>query len=82
MRTTVNLAEDVAAALETLRRRRRIGLSDAVNELVRAGLAAGRPATGYRQRSFPMGIRVDVANVGEVLDLLDEWDAEERAGGT
>ncbi|MEA2130053.1 MAG: hypothetical protein QOJ85_2944, partial [Solirubrobacteraceae bacterium] len=38
MRTTLTLADDVAAAVEKLRRERSIGLSEAVNELVRAGL--------------------------------------------
>jgi len=40
MRRTVRLDDDVAAAVERLRGDRSIGLSQAVNELVRAGLVA------------------------------------------
>ena len=48
MRTTVSLDDDVAAAVEEIRRTRRIGVSDA-----------------------ELGIRIDVSNVAEALDLLD-----------
>ena len=49
MRTTLTLADDVAAAVERLRRERSIGMSEAVNELVRAGLTTqDRPAPPFR----------------------------------
>jgi hypothetical protein len=38
LRTTVTLADDVADAVEPLRPERSIGVSEAVNELVRARL--------------------------------------------
>ena len=48
MRTTLTLADDVAAAVERLRRERSIGMSEAVNELVRAGLTTqNRPGTPF-----------------------------------
>jgi hypothetical protein len=71
MRTTVVLADDVAAAVEALRRERSLGLSAAVNELVRAGLRARKPVTPFRQRSRPMGALVDITNVAETLELLE-----------
>jgi hypothetical protein len=74
MRTTVNLEPDVAAAAERLRAERNIGLSEAVNELVRAGLRSKPPAKPFRQVSKPMGLMADVSNVAEVLELLDEQD--------
>lgn len=74
MRTTVNLDDDVAAAVERLRRERSIGLSQAINELVRAGLTARTPRTPFRQRSQPIGLRIDVTNVAEALDLLEGPD--------
>jgi hypothetical protein len=37
MRTTIDLADDVAAAVEKACRERGIGVSEAVNELARAG---------------------------------------------
>lgn len=72
MRTTVVLDDDVVAAVEQLRRERSLGLSEALNELVRAGLAAPRPTKArFRQRSHRMGLRIDVSNVAEALELLE-----------
>lgn len=69
MRTTVNLADDVTAAVEALRRERSVGVSEAVNELVRAGLAhPQRRATPFRQVSYDLGRGIDVDNVVETLD--------------
>jgi len=71
MRTTVVLDDDVAGAVEQLRRERSAGLSEVINDLIRAGLMSGRPPTAFQQRSEPIGIRIDVANVAEALDLLE-----------
>ncbi|TFV54444.1 ribbon-helix-helix protein, CopG family [Geodermatophilus sp. DF01-2] len=72
MRTTVNLDDDVMAAVERLRREEGLGLSDAVNRLARAGLSQRRSARRFRQRTTSLEFTVDVRNIGEVLDLLDE----------
>lgn len=74
MRTTVDLADDVAAAVEKARRERGLGLSEAVNVLVRAGLLPREPRAPFRQRSYDMGLKVDVSNVGEAIELLDAED--------
>jgi hypothetical protein len=74
VRTTVNLDDDVSAAVERLRRDQGLGLSEAVNELVRRGLAASPAPAPYVQRTASLGMRIDVANIGEVLELLDETD--------
>jgi len=71
MRTTVVLDDDVAGAVEQLRRERSAGLSEVINDLIRAGLMSGRPPKAFQQRSEPIGIRIDVANVAEALDLLE-----------
>lgn len=72
MRTTVNLADDVAAAVEKLRRERGIGLSDAVNDLVRSGLTAAPQRRPFRQRTHDLGSdRIDVSNVAELIETLD-----------
>ncbi len=71
MRTTVALDDDVAAAVEQMRVRESIGLSEAVNRLVRAGLTAKPRATRFRQRSAALGVRIDVSNVAEALETLD-----------
>lgn len=72
MRTTITLQPDVAAAVESARRERELGVSEAVNHLIRTGLAAGaREGSRFEQRASGMGARVDVANVAEALELLD-----------
>jgi metal-responsive CopG/Arc/MetJ family transcriptional regulator len=71
MRTTVTLDDDVAAAVERLRRDRSIGLSEAINELVRAGLTVKRPRKPFRQQSANIVFKVDVTNVAEALELLE-----------
>jgi Arc/MetJ family transcription regulator len=74
MRTTINLDPDVAAAAERLRRERHLGLSEAVNELARAGLRARREHKPFRQRSRDIGVRVDLSNVAEALEILEDED--------
>lgn len=71
----MTLDDDVAAAVDRLRRERRLGLSEAVNELVRAGLRERVERRPFRQRSQALGLRVDVTNVAEALDLLEGPDA-------
>lgn len=72
MRTTFTLDPDVAAEVDRLRRREGIGISEAVNRLVRAGLVRRPSAEPYRHMTASVGIRVDVTDIGAVLDLLDE----------
>ncbi|HEX8065672.1 MAG TPA: hypothetical protein VF520_04005 [Thermoleophilaceae bacterium] len=71
MRTTITLAEDVAAAVERLRRERSLGLSEAVNELIRGGLVAKRKRSGFKQKTHDMGRGIDYANVAEAIETLD-----------
>lgn len=71
MRTTVDFDDDTAAAVERLRRERGIGLSEAVNELVRSGLLAATPRAEFRQRTAPLGLRIDVSDVAEALEVLE-----------
>lgn len=71
MRTTLTLADDVAAAVEELRRERSLGLSDAVNELVRAGLRRRPAPTPFKQRTHDLGPGIDVSNVADALETLD-----------
>jgi hypothetical protein len=72
VRTTVNLDDDVAAAVEQLRKDRGLGVSAALNELARAGLAHGTvPKPRFVQQTSSGGARLDLTNVADVLDLLD-----------
>ncbi len=75
MRTTVNLDADVAAAVAQMQSIRHVSLSAAVNELARRGLAARPGGTvEFVQRVTPLGLKIDVSNVAEALDLLDGTD--------
>lgn len=72
MRTTFKLDDDVAAEVERLRREQNIGISEAVNRLIRAGMARPVRRRGYQHRVTPLGLKVDVTDVAGVLELLDE----------
>jgi len=74
MRTTVTVDSDVASEVARLRREQGLGLSEALNLLARRGMAAGTAAARvpFRQDTVDLGARVDVADIGAVLDLLDD----------
>ncbi len=80
VRTTIDLADDVAVEVARLRREQGLGISDAVNQLARAGFSAKRAPYVYRQETRPMGARVDLTNIAAVLELLDEDDRTGEAG--
>lgn len=75
MRTTLSLDDDVAAAVQRLREERHIGLSEAINELIRAGLAAPARHTEFRQQTANLGLRIDVSSVADALEHLDGPEA-------
>jgi Arc/MetJ family transcription regulator len=75
MRTTLSLDDDVAAAVQRLREERNIGLSEAVNELIRAGLGVPRQRKEFEQRTVNLGLRVDVSDVADALERLDGPEA-------
>ncbi|MGQ0433220.1 MAG: CopG family transcriptional regulator [Microthrixaceae bacterium] len=71
MRTTVDLDDDTAAAVDELRAQG-LGLSEAVNELMRRGLVTSREEEGtFVQSTRPLGLRIDVSNVAAALDTLE-----------
>ncbi len=76
MRTTVTLADDVTAELERMRRERSIGVSEALNELVRAGMVRKKePRKKFVQRTHSLGrAYIDVTNVAEALELAEGPD--------
>ncbi len=77
MRTTVTLDPEVAAAVERLKRERRTGVSGALNELARRGLAAGeQPRAPFVQTTSDLGLKLDVRNIGEVLEELDREELD------
>ena len=72
MRTTVSLDDDVTAEINRVRREEGLGLSTVVNQLIRQGISSTREAPTYVHRSARLGLRVDVTNIGDVLEILDE----------
>lgn len=75
MRTTVDLDDDTARAVQELRQQHGRGVSEAVNELIRRGLLASAPAARFEPRTRSLGIRIDVSNVADALEVLDGPDA-------
>jgi hypothetical protein len=77
MRTTLTLDDDVAATLEQLRRRRRIGLKQLINEALRRGLSdMGRqpsPRKPVRAQVVALGrLRVSsLDNISEALAIIE-----------
>ena len=77
-RRPVTLAPDVAAAVEQLRREKGWGPSEALNDLARRGLAAPKERRPYRNIAHPMGLTVDIDDIGGLLERLDDLDARDR----
>ena len=84
MRTTVTFDDDTRAAIDRLRRESSVGLSHAVNTLIRAGLAREQERRPFKQRSQGLALRIDVTNIGEALEELDvpagRWPGSIGAG--
>lgn len=76
MRTTIRLDPEVAAAAERIRQEHSIGLGEAVNMLARAGLARDHEPARFRQQTTKIGLKMDVTNTADILELLDQHDAE------
>lgn len=77
MRTTLTLDDDVAAALERLRKRRDASLKDLINDALRRGLKdMSNPAKRrerFRTRSVAVGqLRLTgLDNIGEALAIAE-----------
>jgi hypothetical protein len=75
MRTTIELEPDTAEAVRALRREKGRGVSEAVNELIRRGMLTEPNQKPYVARSQRLGLRIDVSNVADAIDLLEGPDA-------
>lgn len=67
----MTLADDVVAAVASVRRERSLGVSEAVNELVRAGLAQRREIRSFKQRTHDLGAGIGFDDIADVLETLD-----------
>ena len=77
MRTTLTLDDDVAARINRLRETRSIGLKDAINQALRAGLVSlENPAKAKFSAPitvFDCGACVlDITSTSEALGLIEE----------
>ncbi len=75
MRTTVEFDTDTSAAIAQLRREAGLGVSEAVNQLIRRGLLAPRERAPFTQRTERLGLRIDVSNVADAIDVLEGPEA-------
>ena len=72
MRTTIDLDDDVAAVLVEFQQSEHVGLSRAVNELVRRGITARPPVQRFVQTASSMGEPLrSVDDIGAVLDDIE-----------
>jgi hypothetical protein len=77
MRTTLTIDDDVAIALERLRKKRDIGLKELVNDILRRGLkdmkTPSKPRPVFRTTSVSLGPSrlPDIDNIGEVLAIVE-----------
>lgn len=71
MRTTVEFDDDAAKAVAELRRALGVGVSEAVNELIRRGLLPRPNATVFTQRTRRLGLKIDVSDIAGALEALE-----------
>lgn len=74
MRTTVNIDPDNERVIADLRKKEGLGMSEAVNKLLRRGAVSASSDYAFPDTSFNMGAKTSVAKTGELLDHLDEED--------
>lgn len=75
MRTTVEFDDDAARAIDALRRERGIGVSEAVNELIRRALLPRPKPKPFRQQTKRLGVKIDVSNLADALETLEGPEA-------
>lgn len=78
MRTTLNLEEDALIAAQTLARRRKLSLGQAVSELVRRGSAvsasqsAAHPSVPLRGRFALLPSRDEIITADHIRSLIEK----------
>jgi hypothetical protein len=84
MRTTLTLEPDVAQALQEVMAKGHTTFKRAVNDTLRAGLAARKPARKKRFRVEPYSCQflpgVDQNKLGQFLDELEAREVVEKLG--
>ncbi len=75
MRTTVEFDDDTAREIERVRVDEGRGVSAVVNELIRRGMMAAEPRQPFVPLTRELGLKIDVSNVADAVDLLEGADA-------
>lgn len=76
MRTTVTLDPDNAAKIKELARERGISFKEAINSLLRAGLAGEQKPRPFKVRAQRLGVRAGI-NLDKALQLAADLEDEE-----
>jgi hypothetical protein len=71
VRTTVKFDADTAKAIADRVKQQGKGVSEVVNELIRSGLTATPERKPFVPATAPLGIRIDISNTADALDLLE-----------
>ena len=73
IRTTLTLDDDVAATLDRLRRSRRVGLKQLINEALRRGLKemGKRRGEPVRTEAVALGRLPSIDNISEALAVVE-----------
>lgn len=71
MRTTVEFDADTSKAIDALRRERGIGVSEAVNDLIRQGMLPRPKRAAFEPIHRELGLVIDVSNVADALEVLE-----------
>jgi hypothetical protein len=71
MRTTIEFDDDTSSAIEQLRREEGLGVSEAVNELIRRGLLPRPERPRFEQQTRRLGLKIDVSNIADAVEVLE-----------
>jgi Ribbon-helix-helix protein, copG family len=75
VRTTVEFDADTAKAIEELRRESGLGISEAMNELIRRAMVPRERTQAFVQPTRGLGLRIDVSNIADALESLEGPEA-------
>jgi hypothetical protein len=80
VRTTLTIDDDVAAALEGLRRTRDVSLKDLINEALRRGLRDMKRSTKRRERFSTQAVALGRVRIGSLDNISEALAIAESEG--
>jgi hypothetical protein len=75
MRSIVEFDADTAKTVEEFRRERGLGVSEAMNELIRRAMVPHEQAGSFVQPTRQLGLRIDESKIAEALESLEGPEA-------